>query len=60
LVEEEATVSCHKVAVIELPWSNKVEADWAILGEQRRKICTKKYENTSNNDSFRKADPCVV
>ena len=27
LVEKEATVSCHKVAVFELPWSNKIEAD---------------------------------
>jgi hypothetical protein len=27
LVEKGATVSCHKVAVFELPWSNKIEAD---------------------------------
>jgi hypothetical protein len=27
LVEKEATVSFHKVSVLELPWSNKVEAD---------------------------------
>jgi hypothetical protein len=27
LVEKEATVICHKAAVLGLPWSNKVEAD---------------------------------